>query len=320
VVVVQVVQVAQFRPAWAAQAADPAATQVEAVDGRCQRQPRWRQGRARASHGQPRWHIRGARRCPRRWQQRLTLARRGQRAAAGPQGLQLQFGPDCGEVRLDYPWPCWAPSSCWGDRAGVASDTTNHTRGDVLGVLDERDELHLSPATGASLDVKVESPAHQLAPRDVPTAVGGRSRRGVFVRWQASGMRVHPYLRRPLRVAVVEPPMASIWRGGQVPRRSGNCQNRVLALAKSGQSGKRHAIRQHARSKIVSVAFGRCLGARRGERDCDRPQRQAGRALGAHRTACGRPRLGVAKGRFKLPESIDADNPAVASLFSGEDG
>jgi antitoxin (DNA-binding transcriptional repressor) of toxin-antitoxin stability system len=32
------------------------------------------------------------------------------------------------------------------------------------------------------------------------------------------------------------------------------------------------------------------------------------------------PRLGVAKGRFKLPESIDADNPAVASLFSGEDG
>jgi antitoxin (DNA-binding transcriptional repressor) of toxin-antitoxin stability system len=32
------------------------------------------------------------------------------------------------------------------------------------------------------------------------------------------------------------------------------------------------------------------------------------------------PRLGVAKGRFKLPESIDADNPAIASLFSGEDG
>ena len=32
------------------------------------------------------------------------------------------------------------------------------------------------------------------------------------------------------------------------------------------------------------------------------------------------PRLGVAKGMFKLPENIDVDNPAVASLFSGEDG
>ena len=32
------------------------------------------------------------------------------------------------------------------------------------------------------------------------------------------------------------------------------------------------------------------------------------------------PRLGVAKGRFKLPESIDADNPAIASLLRGEDG
>jgi hypothetical protein len=32
--------------------------------------------------------------------------------------------------------------------------------GDVFGVLDQGDELHLSPATGASLDVKVESPAH----------------------------------------------------------------------------------------------------------------------------------------------------------------
>jgi antitoxin (DNA-binding transcriptional repressor) of toxin-antitoxin stability system len=31
------------------------------------------------------------------------------------------------------------------------------------------------------------------------------------------------------------------------------------------------------------------------------------------------PRLGVAKGLFKLPESIDADNPAVASLLSSED-
>jgi antitoxin (DNA-binding transcriptional repressor) of toxin-antitoxin stability system len=34
----------------------------------------------------------------------------------------------------------------------------------------------------------------------------------------------------------------------------------------------------------------------------------------------GGPRLGVAKGMFTLPENIDADNPAVASLFSGEDG
>jgi antitoxin (DNA-binding transcriptional repressor) of toxin-antitoxin stability system len=32
------------------------------------------------------------------------------------------------------------------------------------------------------------------------------------------------------------------------------------------------------------------------------------------------PRLGVAKGLFKLPESIDADNPAIASLLRGEDG
>jgi hypothetical protein len=36
-------------------------------------------------------------------------------------------------------------------------------------------------------------------------------------------------------------------------------------------------------------------------------------------TAAG-PRLGVAKGLFKLPESIDADNPAIASLLRGEDG
>jgi antitoxin (DNA-binding transcriptional repressor) of toxin-antitoxin stability system len=32
------------------------------------------------------------------------------------------------------------------------------------------------------------------------------------------------------------------------------------------------------------------------------------------------PRLGVAKGMFSLPESIDGDNSAVARLFSGEDG
>ena len=32
------------------------------------------------------------------------------------------------------------------------------------------------------------------------------------------------------------------------------------------------------------------------------------------------PRLGVAKGLFKLPESIDVDNPAIASLLGGEDG
>ena len=56
--------------------------------------------------------------------------------------------------------------------------------GDVFGVLDQGDELHLSPATGAGLDVKAESPAHQLAPRDVLTAVGGRSRWGVSVGWQ----------------------------------------------------------------------------------------------------------------------------------------
>jgi hypothetical protein len=184
VVVVQVVQVAQFRPAWAAQAADPAATQVEAVGrevsaaapmaaGTCSRKPRaapmahpWRPTlpapMAAKTHSCP------TRAAGRGWATRVAAA----------------IWARLREVRLDYPWPCWAPSSCWGDRAGVASDTTNHTRGDVLGVLDERDELHLSPATGASLDVKVESPAHQLAPRDVPTAVGGRSRRGVFVRWQ----------------------------------------------------------------------------------------------------------------------------------------
>jgi antitoxin (DNA-binding transcriptional repressor) of toxin-antitoxin stability system len=32
------------------------------------------------------------------------------------------------------------------------------------------------------------------------------------------------------------------------------------------------------------------------------------------------PRLGVAKGLFRLPESIDADNPAVANLKMVEDG
>ena len=32
------------------------------------------------------------------------------------------------------------------------------------------------------------------------------------------------------------------------------------------------------------------------------------------------PRLGVAKGLFQLPESIDVDNPAIASLLGGEDG
>ncbi len=32
------------------------------------------------------------------------------------------------------------------------------------------------------------------------------------------------------------------------------------------------------------------------------------------------PRLGVAKGVFQLPESIDMDNPAIAALLGGEDG
>jgi antitoxin (DNA-binding transcriptional repressor) of toxin-antitoxin stability system len=37
------------------------------------------------------------------------------------------------------------------------------------------------------------------------------------------------------------------------------------------------------------------------------------------RLAASRPgkRIGVAKGRFKVPDSIDADNAAVAQLFDG---
>ena len=40
------------------------------------------------------------------------------------------------------------------------------------------------------------------------------------------------------------------------------------------------------------------------------------------RLAVARPekRIGVAKGRFRVPESIDADNAAVAKLFRGGRG
>jgi hypothetical protein len=47
---------------------------------------------------------------------------------------------------------------------------------DVLGVLDQRDQPHLSPATGASLDVRVESPAHQHMPWNMSATMrGGRA-------------------------------------------------------------------------------------------------------------------------------------------------
>jgi hypothetical protein len=53
---------------------------------------------------------------------------------------------------------------------------------DALGVLDQGDELHLSPATGASLDVKVESTAHQHMPRNMSATMRGGARGSVLSR------------------------------------------------------------------------------------------------------------------------------------------
>ena len=47
--------------------------------------------------------------------------------------------------------------------------------------------------------------------------------------------------------------------------------------------------------------------------------RPAARLVAIGRSAAG-PRIGVAKGKFVVPETIDADEAALAALFTGKTG
>ena len=47
--------------------------------------------------------------------------------------------------------------------------------------------------------------------------------------------------------------------------------------------------------------------------------RPAARLVAMSKSVSG-PRIGVAEGKFTVPETIDGDNPAIAALFAGAAG
>lgn len=84
------------------------------------------------------------------------------------------------------------------------------------------------------------------------------------------------------------------------------------------EAGEQDALSQHATSEVLAVPLGgrHRAGARR-EIIIARNGRPAAKLVPME-TSPGGKRIGVAKGKFDVPDSIDTHNAEVARMFLGE--